>query len=217
MNFIQASELKKIFKLLNEAEVNYILMRNLGNEIPSNLIIGKDIDILINRSERNKIIKFLNSNEYKIINHPLKNATFLYGVDKFEFLFNKNNKILFDLNFQISVKSLDFGQIIPLDQSIQESAWKNKRLENLNDSLSYWTFGYEDEFVCLVARSIFDKNKFELNYIERINKILNLINKDDVIFKLNKVFFKFTPSLIKLIEDQKFNKIINNYLEFREY
>ena len=120
MNFIQASELKKIFKLLNEAEVNYILMRNLGNEIPSNLIIGKDIDILINRSEKNKIIKFLNSNEYKIINHPLKNATFLYGVDKFEFLFNKNNKILFeDLNFQISVKSLDFGQIIPLDQSIQ--------------------------------------------------------------------------------------------------
>ena len=98
-----------------------------------------------------------------------------------------------------------------MDQSIQESAWKNKRLENLNDSLSYWTFGYEDEFVCLVARSIFDKNKFELNYIERINKILNLINKDDVIFKLNKVFFKFTPSLIKLIEDQKFNKIINNY------
>ena len=141
----------------------------------------------------------------------------MYGVDKFEFLFNKNNKIIFDLNFQISVKSLDFGQIIPLDQSIQESAWKNKRLENLNDSLSYWTFGYEDEFVCLVARSIFDKNKFELNYIERINKILNLINKDDVIFKLNKVFFKFTPSLIKLIEDQKFNKIINNYLEFREY
>ena len=55
MNFIQASELKKIFKLLNEAEVNYILMRNLGNEIPSNLIIGKDIDILINRSEKTKL------------------------------------------------------------------------------------------------------------------------------------------------------------------
>ncbi|NLO17466.1 MAG: hypothetical protein GX118_04680, partial [Arcobacter butzleri] len=109
------------------------------------------------------------------------------------------------------------GQWIPLDQIIQESAWKNKRFEQLTDDFGYWTLSYEDEFVCLISRSIFDKKEFQNGYIKRINELINLINKNDVTEKFNMVFFKFTPYLMSYIEKQNYDEIIKNYLQFKEY
>lgn len=217
MRLIQSDELKKIFNLLNEKNLNYILMRNINNELPTNLEVGKDIDILVSKSDEKKFIYFFHNNNYQTIDHPFKYDIFLYGVNRFEFKYNYNNNILFDLNCQIAVRSLDAGQWIPLDQTIQESAWKNKRFEQLNDDFGYWTLSYEDEFICLIARSIFDKKEFQNGYIQRINELINLINKDDVVAKLNMVFFKFTPYLMKYIENQNYDEIIKNYLQFKEY
>ena len=45
MNLIKSEELITIFTLLNEGKLNYILMRNINNEIPSNVEIKKDIFI----------------------------------------------------------------------------------------------------------------------------------------------------------------------------
>ena len=218
MSFVEGKELINIFRLLNESSLPYILMRNINNELPSSLEVGKDIDILINKSDEKEFINFFHSNDYQTIDHPFKYDVFLYGVDRFEFKYNNNNnKILFDLNFQIAVRSLDAGQWIPLDQIIQESAWKNKRFEKLSDDFGYWTLSYEDEFVCLVARSIFDKKEFQNGYIKRIDELINLINKNDVIEKFNMVFFKFTPYLMSYIEKQNYDEIIKNYLQFKEY
>jgi len=217
MNFIKKDELVKIFQLLNKNKLDYILMRNINNELPSSLKIGKDIDILVNKKDEKKFINFFHKNGYETIDHPFKNDIFLYGVDRFEFKYNNNNKILFDLNFQIAVRSLDAGQWIPLDQIIQESAWKNKRFEQQGKDFGYWTLSYEDEFICLVARSIFDKKEFQAGYINRINMLIDLINKKNVTEKLNMVFFKFTPYLMRLIENKKFSEIIQNYLQFKEY
>ncbi len=141
----------------------------------------------------------------------------MYGVDRFEFKYNNNNNILFDLNFQIAVRSLDAGQWIPLDQSIQKSAWKNRRFEQLNEDFGYWTLSYEDEFVSLVARSIFDKNEFQSGYVKRIDELSSIIEKLNVIEKLNTVFFKFTPFLMDYIVNKDYENIIKNYLEFKEY
>ena len=192
-------------------------MRNINNELPANLIVGKDIDILVKKNDRNQFISFFQSNNYKLINHPMKNEIFLYGVNKFDFQFNKTNQIIFDLSFQIAVKSLDAGQLIPLDQLIQVSAWKNKRFKKLSSDFGYWALSYEDEFVCLLSRSIFDKKEFQTNYIERINELYIKINKDDVVEKLNLIFFKYTPHLLQLIKDKKYSNIIENYFKFKEY
>lgn len=217
MNLIESVELINIFKLLNKSGLKYILMRNINKELPSGLEIGKDIDILVNKEDEKEFINFFHSNDYQTIDHPFKYDVFLYGVDRFEFKYNNNNKILFDLNFQIAVRSLDAGQWIPLDQIIQESAWKNKRFEQLTEDFGYWTLSYEDEFVCLISRSIFDKKEFQNGYIKRINELINLINKNDVTEKFNMVFFKFTPYLMKYIEKQNYDEIIKNYLQFKEY
>jgi len=217
VSIINSKDLIDIFILLNKNDLEYILMRNINNELPSGLKTGKDIDLLVNKKNENKIINLFIDNGYETINHPCKYDTYLYGVDKFKFKYNNNNKILFDLSFQLSVRSLDEGQWIPLDQSIQESAWENKRFKQQRNGFGYWTLSYEDEFVTLVSRSIFDKKEFKIGYIRRINEILLLINIDIVIEKLTLVFFKFTPHLMEYIKQNNYKNIIKNYLEFKEY
>ncbi len=218
MSLIQSSELINIFKLLNKQGLDYILMRNISNELPFSLEIGKDIDILVNKKDEIFFINFFHSNDYKTISHPFRNDIFLYGVDKFKFKYNNNNNnILFDLNFQVAVRSFDAGQWIPVNQIIQESVWKNKRFEKMNNDFGYWTFSYDDEFICLLARSIFDKKRFQRGYVKRINELFGLISKEEVIKKLNMVFFKFTPCLMQLIAKQDYQNIIKNYLTFKEY
>jgi len=217
MYLIRSKELINIFTLLNKQKLNYILMRNIDKELPNNLIIGKDIDILVYKKDEKQFVNFFNANNYETMNHPFKYDIFLYGVDRFEFKYNNNNNILFDLNFQIAVRSLDAGQWIPLDQSIQESAWKNRRFEQLNEDFGYWTLSYEDEFVSLVARSIFDKKEFQSGYVKRIDELSSIIEKLNVIEKLNMVFFKFTPFLMDYIDNKDYENIIKNYLEFKDY
>ena len=214
MNYVKSDDLVDIFKLLNESKLEYILMRNINNELPHILEIGKDIDILV--KDRNKVAEVLKKNKFNKINHPHENNIFLYGVEKFEF-YKNNEDVLFDLNFQIAVKSLDAGQWIPLDQSIQESAWQNKRFERAGGGLEYWTFSYEDEMVALIARSVFDKKEFQAGYVSRLDELLPMVNKDDVLNKLQLIFFKYAPILLCQIERQNYPDIVINYLKFKEY
>ena len=214
MNFVESNELVKVFKLLNESESEYILMRNINNELPTSLEIGKDIDILV--KDRNKVVEVLKKNKFNKTNHPHQNNIFLYGVEKFEF-YKNNEDVLFDLNFQIAVRSLDAGQWIPLDQVIQESAWQNKRFERAGGGLEYWTLSYEDEFVALIARSIFDKKEFQAGYAARLDELLPMVNKGDVLNKLKLIFFKYAPVLLCQIERQSYPDVVMNYLAFKEY
>ena len=214
MNVVDADEIKKVFKLLNDNNIDYILLRNTNNEIPNALKVGKDIDLLV---KDNILIDFLRKQNFNIVSHPHRNNIYLYGVKKFIFMKNKINNIIFDLHFQIAVRSLDAGQWIPLDQKIQESAWKNKRFEKIDEDFGYWTLSYNDEFISLIARSIFDKREFQEGYIKRIEELKSKIDLKDVEEKLKLVFFKYTPYLLEQIEKKQYNNIIKNYIQFKEY
>lgn len=217
MTLIDPAELIRIFNKLNESGLSYILLRNINHELPDNLKVGKDIDLLVQKHEEQEFKVFFNNNGYNPIKHPFRNDTFLYGVDRFEFKYNNNNKILFDLNFQLAVRSLDVGQWIPLDQEIQDSAWRNMRFEKSNSGFSYWTLSREDELVTLVSRSIFDKKNFDEGYIRRIEELMPLVSLCEVEYKLRLIFFKFTPYLVSLISNKQYQNIIYNYLKFKEY
>ncbi len=217
MSYIAYKEVIEIFALLNLDGLNYILLRNINNELPYNLKFGKDIDILVHECDKIKINNFFKYHGYKVKSHPLRHDKFIYNANKFEFRYNKSNKIIFDLNFQVLVKSLDAGQQIPLDQEIQSSLWENKRFVQLDNNFGYWALGYEDEFVCLLARSILDKREFQIYYRERIEHLLDIINIDCAKKKLYVVFFKFTPVLVSLIVSKKYGDIVESYLKFKDY
>jgi len=218
MSIVEKGELINIFSQLNESGLEYILIRNINDELPGQLTVGKDIDILINKKDERKLADFFHLHSYKTIDHPFRYDVFLYGVDRFEFKYlNLTNNILIDFNFQLAVRSLDAGQWIPLDQVIQDSGWQNKRFEERADGFGYWALGYDDEFICLVARSIFDKREFESGYINRINEVFPLIDQQEVEEKLRLVFFKFTSTLMDMIREKRYDTIIKDYLQFKEY
>ena len=61
MSLINRDELIDIFNILNESKLNYILLRNIGDELPSHLKIGKDIDVLIKKKDESNFKYFFQS------------------------------------------------------------------------------------------------------------------------------------------------------------
>ena len=153
--------------------------------------------------------------EFKSIRHPHQHDRFLYGVKNFEFFVNKD-KVWLDLNYQLACRSLNAGEWIPLDRKVQDSAWKNKVINKI-DNFSYYSLGMEDEFVTLVTRSIFDKKEFPKEYRERINELIRLIDVNEVISKFQLIFFKFTSVLLRMLKERQYKMILNRYLSFSEY
>ncbi len=215
-NKINEEEVLDLFKLLNENLVDYIILRDVNKELPANLDCGKDIDLLINRSHKEKIITTLLKNKWEECWHPWdfgNNFIFLYAMDPF-LMFKKNN-IHVDLAFQLSCRSLNNKEWFPLDKSIQESCFSNKRIIE-NSDLKY-RLSYEDEFIHLLTRCIFDKNQFDEFYIKRLDELKNKIDLNNVIEKLEKVFFKFSYNLVDLIKKSDYKNIYWNYITFVNY
>lgn len=215
MSYVNANDIINIINLLNNNEIDYMLLRNIDNKIPYNLKILSDIDILVNKSCINKVESLLISNGFYENKNHCVNDIYLYGVDKYRQFIKEN--VLLDFQFQLVARSLDAGQWIPLDQKIQDSTFKNKRFEKRDNDFEYWTLSYNDEFIALIARSIFDKREFQAGYIDRIEEIKTKIDEEDVLEKLELVFFKYTPYLFEQINNSLYENIIQNYLQFKEY
>jgi len=215
MNFVSTSAVIHTFDELNKKNIDYILIRNINNELPDELEIGKDIDLLVHYSDRHKIIDCIGALGFLKIGHPFKNDLFLYGANKFE-MFKNQDDVLLDFNFQLVCRSLDAGQWIPLDQVIQTSAWNNRRLVDAGGFIC-WMLSYEDEFVALIVRSIFDKKAFFSGYIHRVNELYPLVDLLKVEESFNLVFFNYTQQLLDQLRDKSYSTIISNYFEFKDY
>lgn len=206
-----------LFDQLNNEAPECILIRNINQELPGNLLMGKDIDLLVRKSDHPKFEEFLFSLGFCEFRHPFRNDVYLYGVDRFQKYLNKESGILLDLNFQLAVRSLDAGQWIPLDQEIQKSAWENRRFCQQSDGFSFWSLSPEDDFIGLVSRSVFDKRYFDKGYQKRIETLLPLIEIDTVMEKFELIFFRFSSTLMKNLEQKEYETILANYIEFKDY
>ena len=113
------------------------------------------------------------------------------------FQFYKKDNIYVDVCFQLSCRSFNANEWFPLDIIVQESVWKNKLKDN---QIWKYTLSKEDEFIHLITRSIFDKKEFTTPYISRIEEIIQEIDIDDVLEKLDVIFFKFSkiPKIEKI-------------------
>lgn len=215
MSYVNPESIIDIFNNLNAAGLRYILIRNINSELPGSLRIGKDIDLLVPYNERSKFINFLIEKGFKNIRNPHCGNIFLYNVNKFEFFVNKDN-VLLHLNYQLAYQSLNAGEWVPLDHKIQDSAWENKKL-NKSDKFTYYSLGMEDEFVTLVAASIFDKKEFQKGYIKRIDELINIVDVNEVSAKFQLIFFKFTSRLLSMLKNRQYEMILDRYISFSEY
>jgi hypothetical protein len=215
MNYYESNAILKVFEILNFSNFPYLLLRNTEEELPDKLVKGKDIDILIQHHDREKLLKALRKHKFYQIKHPLRSDVKLYGVHQFD-MFESPEQPLLDVNYEIAVRSLDQGQWIPLDQEIQTSSWANAQIVDIGGS-SVPMLSNEDLWVCTLARCLFDKKQFSVWHQQMLSALLPSVDSVDLKKKLQLIFFKYTTRLLALARNGDYQLIYNDYMSFKEY
>lgn len=215
--YINPLFIKYFFEGLNKEGIDYVLIKNVGDELPNNLVIGKDIDILVHLESMHSFHSYISKHGRKMLHPYGKEAGWIniYRLPEFEFWrLNTADDLFIDVSNKLSCHSLMPKIWIPLDNHIQTDLWKNKVFDNEN---GWWRIDDDILYVYLVSRCILDKRQFPDVYRKEINKQISKINKDKVTLYFEYVFFKFTCTLMKMLEEKDFDNIISAYIRCKDY
>ena len=215
--YINPFFIKNFFEGLNNEKINYVLIKNVGNELPDNLIIGKDIDILVHHESMHSFHKYISKHGRKMLHPYGKEAGWLniYRLPEFEFWrLNTADDLFIDVSNMLSCHSLMPNIWIPLDNHIQTDLWQNKVFDEEN---KWWRIDDDILYVYLVSRCILDKRKFPEVYREEIKKQRSKIETEKVKAYFENVFFKFTDPLMIMLDKGDFDNIISAYIRYKNY
>lgn len=217
MDYINENIIINVFEILNETKCEYVLIKNIGNELPLKLPDGKDIDIVINGNDRERFINNISA-EFDIVQHPLGASNgwiFLYGMQEHDFFKLKKTggeNVYLDVSYVLSCKSLMPKTWIPLDKELQDRMWADKCWDSNNN---WWILDDETRFVYYMVRCIFDKQVFSERYIKEIeNTSIDLPTTKRL---LEKVFYKYTNRLMEMLKDRRYDEIRDDYIRFIGY
>jgi hypothetical protein len=217
MNYESAENIKRFFKQINDSNVRYALIKNVDDELPERLPVSKDIDIIVHGDDVKNFHRFIKHIARKI-NHPysvINGWSYLYGLPEFEFwrLFMGKDLYL-DVTYKLCCQSTTPKTWLPLDSFIQEYLWNHIEYDELNN---WFILDKNLRFVYYIVRCVFDKRVFSDRYKKTILKEKSGIDVGIIKKMFKPIFFRFTPTLIRLIEEEKFDEIRKAYLGFAEY
>lgn len=217
MTYINPNYIKRFFDGLNSFGIEYVLIKNVGNELPFHLRVGKDIDIVVHNDSLRDFHRYMSNIGRKII-HPYGKETGwtnLYQLPEFEYWrLNTADNLFIDVSSMLCCHSLMPNIWLPLDRHIQEDMWSNKIFDNDNN---WWKINNEILYVYLVVRCVFDKKQFPDVYKKEIETLRESVNIDKVKFYFEFVFFKYTRQLLSMLDNKDFDSIISAYLKYKEY
>ena len=215
MKLYKPELLLEVFQILNLEKIDYVLIRNTNNEIPFNLNHTKDIDILVNFSSRDMLLKILKEYGFKKKLHPERFFIKLYGVNDFE-KFKSKGGVLLDINYQFCVQSLQENMFVPLDKVIQDNIWHHK--SNITfDTVSVPFMGPNEYFITYFSRLLFKNKKFDNWSKSELSNVFNNCNHKLMMQYFRLVFFNFSNTLFSLIKNNQFDEIYAKYISFKEY
>lgn len=217
--YIDEKLIKEFFSTLNSSDVEYVLIKNIANELPYKLKNGKDIDILVNKNSFDCFESLMHGIGFQKITPPkgrTNGYAFGYGLKEYTFWEKRQEEqvLYIDVFEKLSCLSLTPKMWIPLDDVINQSVWQNKVFDDKND---WFIMADEDILIYMIVRSIFDKQEFKDVYIHDIEVKKSYLDNENVKFKLEKVFFKYTDRLIYMLKQCRYDEIIKDYITFCDY
>ncbi len=215
--FHNAKDILDMFGILNAHKINYVLTKNIGDELPANLKIGKDIDLIVHPQHYTKLKYLMYIYGYDMILHPHGREVgwqFIYGAHENLFMINPSTNLIIDVYAELCTKSIAMNAWLPLDKIIQESVWANKVWDDVN---KWRIMDDENMVIYLLTRSIFEKNGFSDAYIQEIEKRKRFLTNSTARQKLEKIFFKFTDTLIDKVNRGQYGDMFNSYVQFTDY
>jgi hypothetical protein len=218
-HYIDSAAIRAFFAELNDSDIQYVLIKNVNDELPDRLKNGKDIDILVKETDHQKFDEFMSSHNFRRHTPPkgrAKGWNFAYQLPEYEFWKKEDidDDLFIDASFKLSCESLTPKTWIPLDRLINDDIWEKRVFDRDNN---FWILDDKTQLIYLLCRSIFDKREFKAGYVRGIEERVQYIDDSDVQMELSKVFFKFTPVLTQMVKDKQYGQIIDAYLEFVDY
>jgi hypothetical protein len=174
---------------------------------------NKMITILLRHDDMPVLSKILKGRKIKQCIHPLgkKNGyKFLYRMNEFQLY--KFNDLYLEFFFQLPCASLTPKTWMPLDLAIQTRLWEQ---EIRKDGL-LWVDDL-NQYLFHLCWAIFANNgfsPFEKDFLISHKTVL-----DDLEFEqfASLVFFKFTPDLLRLLKEDRYDDILPSYYKFSDY
>lgn len=216
MKMIDPAVIRRFFQTLNEADVTYVLIKNIDGELPEHLRYGKDIDLLVKSSDLPAYERAIAGMGFQYKPHPQSVAAgwkLLYGAE--DCIMRKiPDSLEVDVHTSLCVKSLLGNLWIPLDRSIQTYLWAHRTWD---EAQGWWQMDERTLTVYLLARCIFDKQAFPAPYRREIPHHVAMLDDPIVCDMLGKVFFRYAPRLVELVRAERFDDIVEDYLSFADY
>lgn len=213
---IEKTKILEFFKMMNASGCRYLLLKNIGNKLPDNLQEASDIDILVHPEDKNLFYGLMKKNRflrnpYAAVNR-LNGYVFLYPMEEGDWFIK--DKLIIEVFYEVSVRALKTSSLLPLDRFLVNKIWENPRWDEKN---SWYLPDTNIELVYLISRCVFDKKEFQQEYIKEIEKYKKFLYTEEVVEMLKLVFFKFTDTLIKMIDKGEYSQIVSAHLRFVDY
>lgn len=207
------------FERLNCGGIQWVLIKNIGHELPCELKDGKDIDILVRLEDKEKFEQIMLQGGFLKRIPPLgRESGYRFGYQLPEYQFWQKADIsqtfYIDACFCLMCKSLTPKFWVPLDETINRRIWENKVWD---DELKCFRIGDKELLVYLLTRCVFDKHGFPEGYQAELNRLKPLLKEKEVDRMLRTVFYKCTPMVIQMVMEEKYDDILEAYIRYEDY
>lgn len=191
--------------LLKESHIDFLIIEEKISKM----------SLLIKSEHKDKVKKLLTKNKYKKCLHPYgveSGYQFLYQTDKL-LLFYKQ-EVFIDISFQLLCMSHTPKTWIPLEQSIQQSMWSEKKY---NEKYNCWVLDDTNYYLSRIVECIFLKKDFESDDIDFFTVQIKILEEAALEEKFEVIFFRFSGRLIQLLKEKRYMEILERYRTFNEY
>ena len=134
---------------------------------------------------------------------------YLYKLTPFE-LYEKNGE-LYQIYRQLPCCSLTPKTFIPLDRMIQAEVWDTSAEK---DGIVY--LAEHVRYIYRLCRAVFQSRSFTEADVEELTAMEHVLDTERTKELMSKVFFNFTPFMIKMLKNKEFDEIISRYLSYVE-
>lgn len=184
-------------------------------EIPYRVVTVKEkmLSLLIPSKQLKKVYTIVKQAHGSFLPHPFGKENgydFLYQMTPF--IMVEAGGLYYELLCQIPCMSLTPKTFIPLDRKVQASAWENKKTVNGVDYLCD-----VDAYIYRLTSCIFLYRKFDSADRAYFHEKKAMLFDADLKEKLDLILFRFTPTLLELMKQDKYDEIITHYFSFTEY
>lgn len=195
------------FQLLNQNDIRYCVL-----ELDED---AQMIDLFVHSDSNRRFIEIMKQNQYKRIGTSTDEYAFIYRLEP-DIFWEAPNGSKIHSSCQMSCVSMsNLSKCkLPLDKKVQQSIWENRIWDEHNRC---WNVCIEDYLIHTLTTCVFDQKCFGHKSIRWIAKSGVDLKSKSLIGKLEGIFFRFTPELIRHLEECDYQNIIRDYRTFRDY